>query len=111
PDLHDDDLADIAQECTARQMDGIIISNTTLSRAGVSGPHAEEAGGLSGSPLFERSTIMLARPRQLVGPNMTLIGVGGVNSAGTAIDKIRAGANLAQLYTSLVYQGPGLPRR
>jgi dihydroorotate dehydrogenase len=108
PDLHDGDLADIAEECVARRIDGIIVSNTTLSRHGVASPFAKEAGGVSGKPLFQRSTVILARMRRLVGPEMALIGVGGVDSAGAAIEKVRAGADLVQLYTGMIYRGPGL---
>ena len=73
--------------------------------------HAGEAGGLSGKPLFERSTIVLARMRRLLGPEMAIVGVGGVNSAETALEKIRAGADLVQLYTGMIYAGPALPGR
>jgi len=108
PDLHEDDLADIAGECLDKKIDGIIVSNTTLSRLGATDRLASEAGGLSGRPLFERSTIMLARLRRLVGPAMPLIGVGGIDSAETAVEKIAAGADLVQLYTGMIYQGPGI---
>lgn len=108
PDLHEDDLADIAQECLDKRVDGIIVSNTTLSRQGATDRLAAETGGLSGRPLFERSTVMLARTRRLVGPDMPLIGVGGIDSAETAIAKITAGADLIQLYTGMIYQGPGI---
>ena len=74
-----------------------------------SGRHRDEAGGLSGRPLFERSTVVLARMRRLLGPDLALIGVGGVDSAETALEKIRAGADLVQLYTGMIYQGPSLP--
>src|SRR5262249_22618231 len=70
-----------------------------------------EAGGLSGRPLFSRSTAVLARMRKLVGPELPLIGVGGVDSAETTLDKIKAGADLVQLYTGMIYGGPSLPGR
>jgi dihydroorotate dehydrogenase len=73
--------------------------------------HRGEAGGLSGRPLFVRSTAAIARMRRLVGRTLPLIGVGGVDSADTALEKIRAGADLVQLYTGLSYGGPGLPGR
>ncbi|MBX3566533.1 MAG: quinone-dependent dihydroorotate dehydrogenase [Rhizobiaceae bacterium] len=112
PDLVEAELADIAAEVGAHGIDGVIVSNTTLSRAGLSDTrHAGEAGGLSGRPLFERSTAVLARMRRLLGPQTALIGVGGVSSAETALEKIRAGADLVQLYTGLVYGGPSLPGR
>jgi dihydroorotate dehydrogenase len=111
PDLAHEDLADIADLARQHALDGLVVSNTTLSRDGLSGgAHAQEAGGLSGRPLFERSTVVLAKLRQMVGPQMTIIGVGGVDSAETALEKIRAGADLVQLYTGFIYQGPGLVR-
>ncbi len=109
PDLPEAGLDDIAAEIALHPLDGLIISNTTLSRAGLkSGKNRRETGGLSGAPLFERSTIVLAKMRQRVGAELPLIGVGGVESAATAIAKIRAGADLVQLYTSMIYHGPGL---
>ncbi len=110
PDLANEELDDIAAEATEQKLDGIIISNTTLSRAGLkSAENRDETGGLSGAPLFDRSTIVLARMRERVGPDMPLIGVGGVDSAETALTKIKAGADLVQLYTGLIYRGPNLP--
>ena len=109
PDLAEGDLEDIAQTVLAKGIDGIIVSNTTLSRNGLTSGEAREAGGVSGRPLFERATIMLAKMRRLVGPDLPLIGVGGVDSADTAIEKIRAGADLVQFYTGMVYGGPTLP--
>ena len=72
---------------------------------------AGETGGLSGKVLFERSTIVLAKMRKLLGPKTAIVGVGGVSSAETALEKIRAGADLVQLYTSMIYAGPALPGR
>ncbi len=110
PDLADEELDDIAAEATEQKLDGIIVSNTTLSRTGLkSAENRDETGGLSGAPLFERSTVVLARMRERVGPDMPLIGVGGIDSAETALTKIKAGADLVQLYTGLIYRGPGLP--
>ncbi|MCU0790978.1 MAG: quinone-dependent dihydroorotate dehydrogenase [Nitratireductor sp.] len=109
PDLDRGQIEEIAGVVSASTLDGIIISNTTVGREGVEGsPHASEAGGLSGKPLFERSTIVLARMRQLLGPDLPIIGVGGIDSAQTAIAKLEAGANLVQLYTGMVYRGPGI---
>ena len=108
PDLSEDSLDDIAEEVVANGVDGIIISNTTLSRTGLTSAVMTESGGLSGAPVFERSTIVLAKMRKRVGPLMPLIGVGGVDSADTALTKIEAGADLVQLYTGMIYQGPGL---
>ncbi|MBZ9966259.1 quinone-dependent dihydroorotate dehydrogenase [Mesorhizobium sp. BR1-1-2] len=112
PDLVEAELEDIAAEVTHKAIDGIIVSNTTISRPSLrSSGAASETGGLSGRPLFERSTIVLARMRRLLGPDMAIIGVGGVNSAETALEKIRAGADLVQLYTGMIYAGPALPGR
>ena len=108
PDLSEEGLDDIAEEVAANGVDGVIVSNTTVSRNGLASEARTEAGGLSGAPLFERSTIILAKMRQRVGPLMPLIGAGGVDSAGTALAKIEAGADLVQLYTGMIYQGPGL---
>jgi dihydroorotate dehydrogenase len=112
PDLTEPELADIAAEATEKRIDGIIVSNTTLSRSGLADrTNRNETGGLSGRPLFRRSTAMLARMRRLVGNDMALVGVGGVDSAEAAIEKIRAGADLVQLYTGMIYAGPSLPGR
>jgi dihydroorotate dehydrogenase len=112
PDLGEAELADIAAEVLRKKVDGVIVSNTTLARDGLtSARHRDEAGGLSGRPLFQRSTAVLARMRKLVGKALPLIGVGGVDSAETALEKIRAGADLVQLYTGLIYAGPALPGR
>ncbi len=110
PDLTDEGLDDIAAEALSHQLDGVIISNTTLSRDGLKDAvTASQQGGLSGKPLFEKSTIVLAKMRQRLGPDMAIIGVGGVHSAETAAEKIRAGADLVQLYSAMVYEGPRLP--
>ncbi|MBS3648575.1 quinone-dependent dihydroorotate dehydrogenase [Pseudaminobacter sp. 19-2017] len=112
PDLTEPELEDIAAEVTAHKIDGLIVSNTTLSRTALRDQsQAQESGGLSGKPLFARSTAVLARMRNLVGPDMAIIGVGGVSNAETALEKIRAGADLVQLYTGLIYGGPTLPGR
>ncbi|WP_457153265.1 quinone-dependent dihydroorotate dehydrogenase [Mesorhizobium sp. P5_C1] len=112
PDLVEAELEDIAAEVTEKRIDGVIVSNTTISRPGLrSGDAARETGGLSGRPLFERSTIVLARMRKLLGPELAIIGVGGVDSTDAALEKIRAGADLVQLYTSMIYAGPALPGR
>ncbi|MEQ1942362.1 quinone-dependent dihydroorotate dehydrogenase [Mesorhizobium sp. VNQ89] len=111
PDLHDADLADIAAEVLDNRIEGIIVSNTTISRPALTGRARMQAGGLSGKPLFERSTTALAKMRKLLGPQVTLVGVGGVESVDTALEKIRAGADLVQLYTGMIYAGPTLPGR
>ena len=112
PDLQEADLEDIAAEVLEKAVEGVIVSNTTISRPALkSSAHAAETGGLSGRPLFERSTIALAKMRKLLGPDVAIIGVGGVDSAETALEKIRAGADLVQLYTGMIYAGPALPGR
>jgi dihydroorotate dehydrogenase len=112
PDLAEAELEDIAAEVADKAIDGVIVSNTTISRPNLqSSAFSGEAGGLSGKPLFGRSTTVLAKMRRLLGPDVALIGVGGVNSAETALEKIRAGADLVQLYTGMIYAGPALPGR
>ncbi|AZO09819.1 MULTISPECIES: quinone-dependent dihydroorotate dehydrogenase [unclassified Mesorhizobium] len=112
PDLVDAELEDVAAEVIEKKIEGVIVSNTTLARTGLRRTTAaSETGGLSGRPLFERSTAVLARMRKLLGPEIAIIGVGGVDSAETALEKIRAGADLVQLYTGMIYAGPALPGR
>jgi dihydroorotate dehydrogenase len=109
PDLDDEALPETVAAITEHGVDGIIVSNTTLSRDGVSDvSFAAEAGGLSGKPLFWRATRMLARIYKLTGGKLPLIGVGGIDSGEAALAKIEAGASLLQLYTALVFQGPAL---
>jgi dihydroorotate dehydrogenase len=109
PDLHDDDIAPVLQCLLAHKIDAAIFGNTTLSRDGVSmNVHRGEAGGLSGRPLFARSTRVLAKAYIASEGKLPLIGVGGIDSGEAALEKIRAGASLIQLYTGLVYEGPGL---
>ena len=108
PDLDDAALDAIAAISLARGVDGLIVSNTTLARPPLKSRHRSEAGGLSGAPLFSLSTRVLARMYQRTGSQLTLIGVGGVSDAATALAKIEAGASLIQLYSALVYRGPGL---
>ncbi|MGI3212991.1 quinone-dependent dihydroorotate dehydrogenase [Roseovarius tibetensis] len=108
PDLGDGELSEIAEVARKAQIDGIIATNTTLDRDGLRSPARNQAGGLSGRPLFETSTRILARLSQLTGGEMPLIGVGGVASAADAYAKIRAGATAVQLYSALVYDGLSL---
>lgn len=108
PDVAEEGIDDIAAVALARGVDGLIVSNTTLSRAGLTDPAAKETGGLSGRPMFRRSTIALAKMRQRVGPQMPLIGVGGIASARDVLAKVKAGADLVQLYTAFIYAGSGL---
>lgn len=111
PDLGEDDLAQLAETALASGIDGIIATNTTLARDGLRSRHAQETGGLSGMPLFERSTRTLARLSQLSGGKLPLIGVGGISTAEEAFAKIRAGASAVQLYTAMVYDGLSLAAR
>ena len=109
PDLADADLPEVVDVIVANGVDGIVVSNTTLMRDGLKdATFARETGGLSGRPLFTRSTRMLARVYQLTQGKLPLVGVGGVDSGETAVAKIEAGACLLQLYTGLVFEGPGL---
>lgn len=108
PDLADGEVADIAAVAIEAGVAGIIATNTTLDRAGLHGAHANEAGGLSGKPLFQKSTRILARLSAETAGALPLIGVGGVASAEEAYAKIRAGASAIQLYTGLVYGGLSL---
>jgi dihydroorotate dehydrogenase len=109
PDIADDDIAPICDRLVAHGVDGIIVSNTTLERTGLhASPQSSETGGLSGAPLHERSTRLLAKVYVQTQGQVPLIGVGGINSGQTALQKIEAGASLIQLYTGLIYEGPGL---
>ncbi|PCH75169.1 MAG: dihydroorotate dehydrogenase (quinone) [Rhodobacteraceae bacterium] len=110
PDLTPNELADIAEVARATPVDAIIATNTTLDRDGLNGPHAQEKGGLSGAPLFEKSTRVLAQLSALTDGKIPLIGVGGVASAADAYTKICAGASAVQLYTALVFNGLSLVR-
>ena len=109
PDLADDALAGLARVFVAGKVDAVIATNTTIARDAVAGmPHANEGGGLSGAPLRERATAVIALlARELAGA-VPIIGVGGIESGAHAREKIAAGASLVQLYTGLVYRGPGL---
>ncbi|MEE4346450.1 MAG: dihydroorotate dehydrogenase (quinone), partial [Paracoccaceae bacterium] len=99
------EIADVARQSG---IDAIIATNTTLDRTGLASTHRDEKGGLSGAPLFEKSTRVLAQLSQLTDGQIPLIGVGGISSAEQAYQKIRAGASAVQLYTALVYHGLSL---
>ena len=108
PDIAIPDIEPICERLAAHRVDGIAVSNTTLARDGLRDPSRIEAGGLSGRPVFTRATVMLARVYRATGGAIPLIGIGGIDSPQTALQKIEAGATLLQIYTGLVYQGPGL---
>ncbi len=111
PDLTPDDLAQLAETALAAGIHGIIATNTTLSRNGLTSPHAAQTGGLSGEPLFEASTRILAQLSELTGGALPLIGVGGISTPEQAYAKLRAGASAVQLYTAMVYHGIGVAAR
>ena len=112
PDLHDDDLKGLAAQAAERGVDGLIACNTTLSRSAVEHlPHGEEAGGLSGAPAHARALEVMALLRAELGPAYPLIGVGGIDHPDRARAMVAAGAQLVQLYTGLIYQGPALVSR
>ncbi len=111
PDLTNAEIAGIAAVAGDCGVDGIIATNTTLSREGLASPHADQAGGLSGRPLFERSTVVLAKLYRATGGAIPIIGVGGISSADDAWEKIRAGASAVQIYSALIYQGFSLVTR
>lgn len=108
PDLTAQEIAEIGEVALATGIDAIIATNTTLSRDGLASEHQSEAGGLSGAPLFEKSTRVLAQLSQSTEGKIPLVGVGGVATAGQAYTKIRAGASAVQLYTALVFGGLSL---
>jgi dihydroorotate dehydrogenase len=108
PDLTDEELAQIAEVALATGVSGIIATNTTLARDGLKSRHANQAGGLSGAPLFEKSTRILAQLSQLTDGKIPLVGVGGISTADQAYAKIRAGASAVQLYTAMIYHGISL---
>jgi dihydroorotate dehydrogenase len=109
PDLDSTQIEVIAATMRRHGMDGVIATNTTLSREAVQGqPHAGEAGGLSGAPVLAASNRVIGQLRASLGPGYPIIGVGGVMSAADAVSKIEAGADLVQIYTGLIYRGPEL---
>jgi dihydroorotate dehydrogenase len=111
PDLTPDELAEIAEVALAAGLAGIIATNTTLSREGLKSADRTQMGGLSGAPLFEKSTRILAQLSQLTDGKLPLIGVGGISTPEQAYAKIRAGASAVQFYTAMVYEGLSLAPR
>ena len=110
PDLTDSELDDALEVITDIGLDGVVATNTTISRDGLTGAHGDETGGLSGAPLRARSTEMIGRIYQQTGGKLPIIGVGGIMDADGAREKLDAGASLVQVYTGLVYRGPNLVR-
>lgn len=109
PDLDEAQVGVIAATLQRHGMDGVIATNTTISREAVQGlPHAQEAGGLSGAPVFAASNRVIAQLRAALGSAYPIIGVGGIMSGADAVAKMRAGADLVQIYTGLIYRGPAL---
>lgn len=113
PDLSDQELKDICQLVLELGVEGIIATNTTLNRQAlvINSKITQESGGLSGEPLFKQSLAIVARVRELVGQKVTIIGVGGISSAQDVKKMLAAGADLVQLYTALIYHGPGLIKK
>ena len=108
PDMTPDELAELAEVALASGLLGIIATNTTLSREGLKSADKDQMGGLSGAPLFEKSTRTLAKLSVLTEGRLPLIGVGGIGSAEQAYAKILAGASAVQLYSAIVFQGLSL---
>ena len=107
PDLSSDDIAQIAEQVVACAFDGVIATNTTLSREAVAEhPHAMETGGLSGQPLADRSVEVVRQLRSVLPEGMALVGVGGIGTESQARDMLQAGAQALQIYTSFIYNGP-----
>ena len=109
PDLLDEDIPGIAESVVRNEFDGVIATNTTISRAAVKGlPHADEPGGLSGAPVKDMANHVLAAFRDALPKEVILIGTGGITSGADAAEKIQLGADLVQFYTGFVYKGPDL---
>ncbi|MDA0719961.1 MAG: dihydroorotate dehydrogenase (quinone), partial [Bacteroidetes bacterium] len=111
PDLTQGQLDDIIQIVAETKIAGVIATNTTLSREGLSHSNKTQTGGLSGKPLTNRATEVIAYLHQKSSGAFPIIGVGGIHSAQDALDKLQAGASLVQLYTGFVYEGPGLIKK
>lgn len=108
PDLTDEQLLDIIDIVATTKIDGVIATNTTISREGLTSDNKNEMGGLSGKPLTKRSTEVIRFLSQKSNKAFPIIGVGGIHSAKDALEKLDAGADLIQLYTGFIYEGPGL---
>ncbi len=110
PDLTDEQLVDIIEIVQTTKIDGVIATNTTISREGISSENKKEMGGLSGKPLTKRATEVIRFLSEKSNKAFPIIGVGGIHSGEDALEKLNAGASLVQLYTGFVYEGPGLIR-
>lgn len=111
PDLTDSQLLDIIEIVNTTKIAGVIATNTTISREGLRSEHKEEIGGLSGKPVKDRSTEVIRFLAEKSGKSFPIIGVGGIHAAEDAKEKLAAGADLIQLYTGFIYEGPGLVKR
>ena len=111
PDLTESELLDIIDIITSVNIDGVIATNTTLSREGLKSPNKNEAGGLSGKPLTDRSTDVIRFLHEKSNNTFPIIGVGGIHSPQDALDKLSAGASLVQLYSGFVYEGPSVVKK
>jgi dihydroorotate dehydrogenase len=111
PDLTDDELKETVEILVSLKASGIIATNTTVERSGLTHPHSRETGGLSGKPLTEASTEVIRKVYRLTEGKVPIIGVGGIFNGQDAYDKILAGATLVQVYTGLIYEGPGISRK
>lgn len=108
PDLTDSHLMDIIEIVSETKIDGVIATNTTISREDLQSEHKSETGGISGKPLKNRSTEVIRFLSEESGKAFPIIGVGGIHSAADALEKLEAGASLVQLYTGFIYEGPKL---
>ena len=112
PDLNESQLNDVVEILLETKTDGVIATNTTISREGLSTPSTQVTaignGGLSGKPLTARSTEVISFLRSKLGPGYPIVGVGGIMNPQDAVDKLNAGADLVQIYTGFIYEGPGL---
>lgn len=111
PDMDDDEIRFVANALLETGIDGVVATNTTISREAIKGhPHAEEAGGLSGDPVREPSLRVIRGLSEILAGKIPIIGVGGIRDGASAAEKIRAGASLVQVYTGFIYRGPALVR-
>ncbi|MDX1784111.1 MAG: quinone-dependent dihydroorotate dehydrogenase, partial [Aequorivita vladivostokensis] len=111
PDLTDEQLLDIIEIVETTKIDGVIATNTTISREGITSENKKEMGGLSGKPLNKRATDVIRFLSEKGNRAFPIIGVGGIHSAEDALEKLNAGASLVQLYTGFIYEGPGLVKQ